>query len=329
MSVLRTWSGLGLVILFTVLGCSRSPEEKTEGPLTLAVIPKGTTHEFWKAVHAGAKQAATELGVEIIWKGPLKEDDRESQIKVVEDFITRGVNGIVLAPLDDTALRTPVNDAINNGIDVVIFDSGLKSENYTSFVATDNYAAGRKAGEHMANLLGDKGKVMILRYMEGSASTMSREQGFLDAMGKYEGINIVSANQYGGATTESAYSASENLLAAQRDSEGKPAVDGIFCPNESTTFGMLRALQDGGLAGKVRFVGFDSSEKLIEAMEKGEIDALVLQDPFQMGYLAVKTLTAHLRREAVEKVIDTGSNVITAENMNEPEMQKLLRPVVE
>ncbi len=329
MSMFRTGLFWGLVLLFMAPGCSRAPKEKKEGPLTLAVIPKGTTHEFWKAVHAGAKQAATELGVDIIWKGPLKEDDRESQIKVVEDFITRGVSGIVLAPLDDTALRAPVSDAVNNGINVVIFDSALKSEDYTAYVATDNYAAGRKAGEHMAKLLGGEGKVIVLRYQEGSASTMSREQGFLDAIAEHEGVTIVSANQYGGATTESAYKAGENLLAAHRDGQGRLVVDGIFCPNESTTFGMLRALQDGGLAGKVKYVGFDSSEKLIESLEKGEINALVLQDPYQMGYLSVKTMTAHLRGQTVEKVIDTGSNVITAANMNEPAMQKLLRPLVE
>ena len=314
-----------LILLFSVASCSKEQGEKPE-KLTIAVIPKGTTHVFWKSVHAGALKAAQELDVEILWKGPLKEDDREEQIKVVEDLITRGVNGMILAPLDDVALRGPVRDAVNNGIPVVVIDSDLKSEDYTSFVATDNYVGGKSGGEHLAKLLEGKGKIVLLRYAEGSASTMNREQGFLDAIKEYPDIELVSANQYGGATTESAYKASENLLAPLKDADGKLTIDGIFTPNESTTFGMLRALQDGGMAGEVIFVGFDSSEKLVQALSDGEINGLVLQDPFNMGYLGVKAMVAHLKSEPVEKRIDTGSKLISKENMDQPEMQALLHP---
>jgi ribose transport system substrate-binding protein len=265
--------------------------------------------------------------VEVIWKGPLKEDDREEQIKVMEGFITASVSGIVLAPLDDAALRMPVRDAVNNGIPVVIIDSGLKSQDYTSFVATDNYIGGRKGSEHLAKILGGKGKVIMLRCHEGSASTMNREQGFLDVLKeKYPEIEVVSANQYGGTTTESAYIASENLLAPLRTPDGGLTIDGIFCPNESTTFGMLRALEDMGLAGKVKYVGFDSSERLVQAMRKGYIHGLVLQDPLKMGYLGVKTMVAHLSGEKVDERIDTGSAVATPENMDEPKMKNLLEP---
>lgn len=198
------------VVIFTAAGCkkreqSQQEKAKTKDRLLIAVIPKGTTHVFWKSVHAGAVKAERELkeiGVEAIWKGPLKEDDRESQIKVVEDFITRGVDGIVLAPLDNAALRMPVRDAVNNGIAVVIIDSGLKSDDYISFVATDNYIGGRKGGEHLAKMLSGKGKVIMLRYQEGSASTMNREQGFLDVLKeKYPEIEVVSANQYDGESS--------------------------------------------------------------------------------------------------------------------------------
>ncbi|MHC4488664.1 MAG: ABC transporter substrate-binding protein [Planctomycetota bacterium] len=295
---------VAIAVVFIAIGCKR--KEESEGKYRIAVIPKGTTHVFWKSIHAGAVKAEQELKnsgleVEIIWKGPLKEDDRESQIRVVEDFITRGVSGIVLAPLDDAALRMPVRDAVNNGIPVVIIDSGLKSEDFTSFVAT--------------------------RYQEGSASTMKREQGFLDVLkDKYPEIEVVSANQYGGATTESAYIASENLLAPLRKSDGGLTIDGIFCPNESTAFAMLRALEDGGLAGKVNYVGFDSSDRLVLALRKGYIKGLVLQDPINMGYLGVKTMVAHLSGQKVDKRIDTGSVVATPENMDEPKMKNLLEP---
>jgi len=317
-------------VAFIPLGCKQKQGDQAE--YRIAVIPKGTTHIFWKSIHAGAIKAEQELkeagvDIEIIWKGPLKEDDRESQIRVVEDLVTLGVTGIVLAPLDDAALRAPVKDAVNNGIPVVIIDSGLKSDDYVSFVATDNYIGGRKGGEHLAKVLGGKGKVIMLRYQEGSASTMNREQGFLDVLKEnYPDIEVVSSNQYGGATTESAYTASENLLAPLRTPDGGLTIDGIFCPNESTAFSMLRALEDGGLAGKVKYVGFDSSDRLVKGMRSGYIQGLVLQDPINMGYLGVKTIIAHLQGKELAKRIDTGSEVATPENMDDPKMKNLLEP---
>jgi ribose transport system substrate-binding protein len=319
-----------VLVLCGGLSCKQKAQGKTK--YRIAVIPKGTTHVFWKSIHAGAIKAEQELkaagiDVEIIWKGPLKEDDRESQIRVVEDFVTAGVTGIVLAPLDDAALRAPVKDAVNSGIPVVIIDSDLKSNDYVSFVATDNYAGGRRAGEYMGKILDGKGRIIVLRYQEGSASTMNRELGFLDVLKeKYPGIEVVSASQYGGATTESSYQASENLLAPLRKPDGSLTIDGIFTPNESTTFGMLRSLEDSALAGKVKFVGFDSSDRLVQAMKKGYIQGLVLQDPINMGYLGVKTMVEHLEGKKAEKRIDTGSEVATPENMEELRIKNLLEP---
>ncbi len=323
-------------VVVTVIGCkqksSGDPNDAKTAKYRIAVIPKGTTHVFWKSIHAGAIKAREEfkaagVDVEVIWKGPLKEDDRASQIKVVENFTTRGVSGIVLAPLDDVALRRPVKDAVNSGIPVVIIDSGLKSDDYTSFVATHNYTGGQKGGRHLAKILGGKGKVIMLRYQEGSASTMNREQGFLDCLkDEYPDIEVVSANQYGGATTESARQASDILLSQFRSPDGGMKIDGIFCPNESTAFSMLGALVDSGLAGKVKYVGFDSSERLVKGLQSGHIQGLVLQDPINMGYLGVKTLVQHLQGKKVEKQIDTGSEVATPENMNEPRIKNLLEP---
>jgi len=310
------------VILLFACGSEKSGPSKT----TIAVIPKGTTHEFWKSIHAGAVKAQRELDIEIIWKGPLKEDNREDQIALVENFISRGVTGIVLAPLDDAALRVPVTNAVRSGIPVVIIDSGLKSDDFASFIATDNHQGGRMAGADMAKRLNGTGKVIMLRYQEGSASTMKREQGFLDAIGEHQGIEVVSSNQHGGATTESAYQASENLLAPHKDANGKLNIQGIFCPNESTTFGMLRALQDGGIAGSVIFIGFDSSKKLVEALRNDQIHGLILQNPFKMGYLGVKTMVTHLKGQPVEKRIDTGVALVTKDNMNNSDIKDVLSP---
>lgn len=296
-------------------------------PLKIAVVPKGTTHEFWKAAHAGAVKASKDLGVEIVWKGPLKEDDLKQQIEVVQSFVAQGVSGIVLAPLNDKGLVPAVKDAVAAKVPVVIFDSDLQGDAWTSFVATDNHAAGKLAGERMVKLLGGKGKVAVLRYQEGSASTTLREQGFLDAIKASPGVQVASENQHGGATTETAFAASENVLASLKAGEG--GVDGVFCPNESTTFGMLLALEKAGLAGKVKFLGFDASDKLVEALGAGKIDGLVVQDPFRMGELAVQTMAKHLRGEKVERRIDTGARVVDKENMAQPEVKELLKPDLE
>src|SRR5437660_3874313 len=176
-----------------------------EPAYTVAVIPKGTTHEFWKAINAGAFKARDELNghgckLEVIWKGPLREDDRDQQIQVVENFMTRHVSAIVLAPLDSQALVRPVHRAIQSKVPVVIMDSDLKSDQYVSFVATDNYKGGRLAGEEMGRLLGGKGNVILLRYAVGSASTEAREAGFLDVLRtNYPGINLISSDQHAGA----------------------------------------------------------------------------------------------------------------------------------
>ncbi|SRR5581483_4514250 len=327
MQTLR-WGLLGLMAALLMAGCGKGSEPpNSEGrKLRIAVIPKGTQHEFWKSVHAGAADAAKELGVEIIWKGQAQENDREGQIRVVEDFVTQKVDGIVLAPLDDTALRSPVIDAQKSGIPVLIIDSDLKDVDTVSFVATDNLKGGEMAGENLAKLIGGRGRVVMMRYQVGSASTTFREEGFLNAMKNYPNITVVSSNQYAGATTETAQKTSENLLTPLKKPDGTLGIDGIYCPNESSTFGMLRTLQDNGWAGKVKFVGFDASEKLVEGLRSGQIDGLVLQDPHAIGYLGVKTLVASMKGAKVEKRIDTGAKFVTKANMDSPEMARLLAP---
>src|SRR5690349_21264966 len=317
-----------LVILAFAVSCTKS-----NGPangkkkLTIAVIPKGTTHEFWKSIHAGSNKAAEELkaqgtDIEVIWKGPLREDDREQQIQVVEGFAAQGVSGIVLAPLDDRALVRPVADARQAGVPTVIIDSGLQSEEFVSFVATDNRKGGSLAAERMGQLLNGKGKVLVLRYAEGSASTTERETGFIETIkAKFPEIELLSTDQYAGATRETAKRASENLLNRFGDQ-----VQGIFTPNESSTAGMLLALQDIGKAGKVSFVGFDSSQTFIDALNANQLHGIVVQNPFNMGYLGVRTMVDNLQGKPVSKQIDTGVMLVTKENMQSPEVQALLHP---
>jgi ribose transport system substrate-binding protein len=317
-----------LVALGSIAGlsCSRSGSKNTR-KLTIAVIPKGTSHEFWKSIHAGSIKAARELSspaaeVEVIWKGPLREDDREQQIQVVEGFTSQGVNGIVLAPLDNRALARPVEEAKTAGVPTVIIDSALESNSIVSFVATDNRKGGMLAADRLGELLGGKGKVILLRYAEGSASTQDREDGFLQEIKqKYPGIELISSDQYAGATRDTAKRASENLLNRFGDE-----VQGIFCPNESTTAGMLSALQDIGKAGKVMFVGFDTSQMFIDAMRAKHLHGIVVQNPFNMGYLGVRTMVDSLQGKTVDKRIDTGVTMITPDNLDAKDTQSLLHP---
>ncbi len=273
-------------------------------------------------MQAGAEGAADANDVELIWKGPQKEDDKADQIKVVENFTNQKVDGIIMAPLDEEALKTPSKEAIAKGIKMIIVDSGLKDVETESFIATDNEKAGYMGGERLAKALGGKGKVIMLRYAEGSASTMAREKGFLDAA-KKGGLEVVSEEQHGGATRESAQTASENLLTRFKAGDGL-SIQGIFCPNESTAFGMMKALQNGKLTDKVKFVGFDSSKELLEAVTAGEIEGLVLQNPTNMGKLAVENMVKVLKGGTIEKRIDTGAILVDKANMESDEVKALL-----
>lgn len=295
---------------------------KAGAGLKIAFIPKGSLHEFWKTMQAGAEKAAAETGAELVWKAPVKEDDRAEQVKVVENFTNEKVSGIVLCPLDKDALAAPAKEAVEAGIPVLVVDSAISGMKPSSFIATDNYGAGKTSAQEMAKALGGKGKVIVLRYQEGSASTMDREAGFIDGA-VAAGLEVVSKEQYGGATRETAQTASENLIQRFKSGE-KLSVDGVFTPNESTTFGMMRALDGAGLLGSVKLVGFDSSKELIDAVKSGKITGLLLQDPFKMGYLGVTKMVAQLKGEKIEEKIDSGAVFVTKDNLESEAVKNVL-----
>ena len=319
---------MSLLRLFAILLAGALPVLAQPQKFTLAVIPKGTTHEYWKSIHAGAVKAQRELAaagitVDLIWKGPLKEDDREQQVQVVENFIGRRVDGIVLAPLDNRALVAPVETAVRGKIPVVIIDSGLVSTAPISYVATDNREGGRIAARNLGRLLGGQGSAIMLRYAIGSASTEEREEGFLEVMQHdFPGIKLLSTDQHAGATRDSAKRTAENLL-----SRYGAQVNGIFACNESAASGMLLALRDAGLAGgKVKFIAFDSGETLNAGLKAGDVQGLVVQNPINMGYLGVKTAVAALRGEKVPARIDTGVGFVTKDNFDDPAMADIVHP---
>jgi ribose transport system substrate-binding protein len=317
-------------LMFLALACALGGSSflRAADSYTIAVIPKGSTHEHWKTVHAGAVKAQRELkargvNVEVMWQAPLREDDRDYQMRVVENLVARKVSGIAIAPLDSKALVAPVQTAARAKIPVIVFDSALKSDKPISYIATDNYKGGVLGAEHLAGLLGGKGNVILLRYAIGSAATEERESGFLDTVkSKYPGLKLISSDQYGGATRETAYQVSQNLL----NRHGKN-VQGIFCVNETLTVGMNMALRNINRAGgAVKLVGFDVGTAAVEAMRKGDVQGLVVQNPLRMGYDCVMTMVDHLQGKKVPAKIDTGVVLVTRENMETPEMQKLIKP---
>jgi len=316
------------ILTLTLLLYTCSKDNGNKQNILISVIPKGTTHVFWQSVHAGAVKAARELKVNINWVGTDREDDRQQQIALVDNQVMNQVAGIVLAPLDAVALRRPVQNAVENGIPVIIIDSDLKDSEdlYTSFIATNNREGGRVAGKKLAALMGNKGKVMLLRYNEGSASTENREEGFLEAIREFPDIEIVSSEQYGGVTRASAQQTSENLLLRFTNASGRLMIDGIFTPNTSTTYGMLLALKRQNQAGKVNFIGFDAEDPVIDAMKAGELSGLIVQDPFKMGYLGVKMMVTTLQGKPVEKRIDTGVTFIEAADLEKKDIQALINP---
>jgi ribose transport system substrate-binding protein len=309
---------------------------KPESKYRIAVIPKGTSHEFWNSIHAGAIHAARERGnVQIIWDGPPKESMRDRQQQIVEQFTSEGVSALILAPCDRKTLTAPVEAAIMKGIPVVIIDSGLEvsdaiqnNDKYLGYVATDNRQGGVVGAQRLLALLGGKErpKVLMIRYQTGSESTEQREAGFRETMQQAGFIDLFVPEDEAGATVESAQQVAERLLSDHRD------LDGIFVPNESSTMGVLRALEGLKLAGEIKFVGFDANQDLLAALQKDKLHGLVLQDPFDMGYQSVLRAIDYLEGKPPprEKIKTTNLQVVTKENLDDPAIKPLyardLRP---
>lgn len=303
-------------IIFIAIGLAN--KDRQDGQRRIAVIPKGTTHIFWQSVRRGAQKAGTEAGVKIFWNGPKRESDREEQIQIVEDFIVRKVSGIVLAPLDSKALVPTVEKIFEAGIPCAIIDSGIDTDKYISFAATDNYLGGVIAARRMGKILNGEGKIIVVKYVPGSASTTNRENGFIDTIERrFPGIEIVDA-KYGMDTVETALQATEDLLTKNTE------LDGLYACNASTAVGALQALRSQRRTEKIKMVGFDAEEALVDGLKSGEIDSLVVQNPFKMGYEGVKAVLAKLDGKEVPRRIDTGVELVTKERLAEPEIKELL-----
>ena len=311
-----------LLLSFLLVSCGADHAAGTNPARPrIAVVPKGTTHVFWQAVADGARSGGERLGLDVTWKGPLQENDRAQQIQLVNQLVGEGIAGLALAPLDHRALVPAVAAARRSGVKVVIFDSdldGTAGQDFASFVATDNKQAGELGGRHLAKLLGGKGKVVLLRYQTGSASTEARENGFL-AAARAAGLEVLVDNRFAGATVGEAKTTALNLADQLQQAQG------VFCSNEPTTTGMVQALAQLGLQGKLKVVGFDSSPPIVQALRSGALDAIVVQDPRRMGELAVQHLADAIAGRSVPPFVDTGAVLAERANMDEPAIARLLQ----
>ena len=302
--------------VFIIIGIIRKGSSQNERHI--AVIPKGTSSVFWESVRLGAQKAGEELGYEISWNGPELESDRERQIQIVEDFIAWKVAGIVLAPNGSNALVPKVEEMFAKNIPCVIIDSEIDTDKYVSFAATNNYQGGVIAARRMGKILNGKGKVIVTKFMPGSGSTINRENGFIDTIDKeFPDIEIVDT-KYGMATVETALQAAEDLLTKHAQ------LDGLYASNASTSVGSAQALQSQGRTDSIKMVGFDAEETLIDKLRSGVIDSLVVQDPYKMGYIGVKTLVDKINGKEVPKLIDTGVELVTLERLEESKIKALL-----
>jgi len=297
-----------------------SPPAPT-APLRIAVVPKGLVHQFWLTVKAGADAAGKELGAEILWKGPAKETEIPEQINIIEDMIHARVNAIVMAACDKDALVNTVKRAMDAKIPVVAIDSGIADETLPiSFVATDNIAGAKSAAETLARFIGEKGKVGMIPFVPGAATSVMREQGFQEGMKAFPAIQVLPP-LYSYSDVAKGMTAAEDMMTAN------PDLAGIFAANESGAMGAAQAIKAAGKTGHVKLVAFDAAEEEVNALKEGVIQALIVQNPFQMGYLGVKAAVDHLQGRPVAKRIDTGVTVVTSENLDAPEVQQLLNPL--
>jgi ribose transport system substrate-binding protein len=316
-SVFATLFVAAFIAVSLSTACKRAGDGETK-TRTIAVIPKGVSNFFWQSVKAGAEDAGKETGVKIYWKGPSNETDISSQINIVEDAITSHLDAIAIAPSHRESLVPVVERAQREGIPVTIFDSGIGTDHYVSYVATDNLQGGVMAAERLAKRLNGRGKIAVLGLKAGSVSTDERERGFQDTIKqKYPGIQIA-VFQYGEASRAISIDRATDMLTAH------PDLDGFFSSNEPSTVGAAQAIKQKGAAGKIQLVGFDSSPNLIEDLRTGVIDSLIIQNPYRMGYEGVKTLVNKLNGKESPRRIDTGIKLVTKENLDSAEIQQLI-----
>lgn len=296
--------------------------EESADPYKITVIMKSNAAEFWQTVQAGAEQAAIDFGVEVFVTATDTETDFEQQIQIIEDAATQGADAIALATLDSDAMVPTIDEVAAEGVAIVTFNSELNSDSVYAHVATDNYAAGEIAGEALAQACGGTGQYAIIGAFEGVQNNKDRAVGAADYIeANYPDMELISI-QYANGDLSTAISLANDLMTAY------PDIAAIYSNNETCTIGVATAIEERGKEGEVINIGFDSADQTIAYIESGTTQALVTQVPYQMGYLAVQYAIDAIEDVAIdETVIDTGSALITTDNLYDDDIQAIVNPL--
>lgn len=322
---LKRLAGLSLsiyLVLGSLSGCGETGAEigADRSKTYVAVITKSTTSEYWKTTFAGANAASAEYNLEVTFDGPENEEDYVTQNKMVEDAVKAGADAIVFSAVDYNANAGAIDDAVAAGVKVVVIDSDVNSNQVSCRISTDNYKAGQMVGEAVLEGSEETLNVGIVNFDKNSENGQQREKGFRDAVAGKGRVNIVSSVNVN-STTEEAKGATVKMV------QNHPDINIIVTFNEWTSLGVGYAVQELGLANDVRVVAFDSNVVSVGMLETGEVDALIVQNPYAMGYLGVEYACMLVNGEKLKETdIDTTTTLITRENMYEPGNQKVLFP---
>ncbi|MEI6895994.1 MAG: ABC transporter substrate-binding protein [Psychromonas sp.] len=310
---------LTLLVIVATLVLGTAQVQAAED-IYIPVVSKGYQHEFWQTVKLGSDTAAKELGIRTSFVGPASETQVAQQVQLMEDMMARQPDAILLAALDSNALVSPVESAKSRGIEIATFDSGINSDIPKSFIATNNVKAGAAAAILLAEMIDGKGKVGIIAHVAGTQSAVERTKGFIDKVTEmYPNIELLEV-QYSDGDPQKALDKTIDMYRAN------PDLVAVYATNEGATMGVGNAIDSMNLAGKVKVMGFDSTEGIIAFLKAGIIQGFVVQDAYQIGYQGIKTLYDVLKGKQVPKVIDIPVKIVTVDNVDNKEMQTLLYP---
>jgi ribose transport system substrate-binding protein len=289
--------------------------------LKIAVVPKSLGPNFWEQVHQGAVCAASkQQNVSVQWDGVTTDTDVTGQVNLLKNYLTQGVDGLVYAATDAKALAQVSDQAIASKIPVVNFDSGTNPQpSSVPLFATDNVASAVKAADLLAQALHNSGKIAFIPFQAGSNTNDQRAQGFLQGLKKYPGLQLV-ATQYSQSDANTAFTVTTDILTAH------PDITGIFAANEPGVIGAAKAVQQAGKTGKVVIIGWDAAPDEVKGLQDGAISALVVQNPFRMGFDGLNAVVKMIRTGTSVTSEDTGVSFLTKDNLNTPAMQAVLNP---
>lgn len=316
-----------LAVAATLLVSACSVQNDEPAPLKIAFLPKMKSNEFWDVLHAGVQNGVQNLrnngvAIEVIWDGPDNEEALDDQIRMLYRFANQQVNAIVLSPQDRIQMIEPVQEVQRQGIPIITFDSTLNMSDIACHVGTDNYQAGVDAADYLGKLLHGRGRILMQRYMNGSASSMEREAGFANRIREnWPNLEILPWNTYSGAIRSSALQVCREGL----QQHGQQA-DAIFVSTQFVGNEMLRACSEFRFAKEIPLVIFDTNPMLVNALSDGRVQALVVQSELRMGEDAVLYAYKRIRGESIPEQVNTPIHIIDRSNMNDPELAKILQP---